>query len=118
LQESCGHPLGCDPGAGWSVAPGRAKRWPSASQVACPTLAIVHPLTLVRRGGAAGVFLLEDIAGDLSSPPAGVAVFALDHDARTARLRKVRLAAGFRQEQLIAGATMLLRADGFETIET
>jgi hypothetical protein len=78
----------------------------------------MQPLTLVRRAGAGGVFFLEDIAGDPSTPPAGVAVFELDRDARTARLRESRLAAGYPQEQLIAGATMLLHADGFETIET
>jgi hypothetical protein len=78
----------------------------------------MQPLTLVRRAGADGVFLLEDIAGDPSTPPVGVAIFELDRGARAARLREVRLASGYRHDQLLAGATMLLRADGFETIET
>ena len=75
-------------------------------------------LTLVRRAGAAGVFLLEDIAGDPSTPLVGTAVFELDRDARSARLLEVRLAPGYPEERLIAGASMLLRADGFEAIQT
>jgi hypothetical protein len=81
-------------------------------------------LTLVRRAepdpavDTGGVILLEDIAGDPSTPPAGVAVFELDRAAGTARLQEMQLSPGYAQEQLIAGATMLLRADGFETIQT
>jgi hypothetical protein len=67
---------------------------------------------------AGGCFLLEDVVGDPSAAPAGLAVFDLDRPARTAKLRRLDLAPGYSSEKLIAGAVMLLMAEGFESIET
>ena len=98
----------------------------------------MQPLTLVRRvdhdvateaarlatldpngsDSAGGCFLMEDVAGDPAAGPAGLAVFDLDRAARRAKLRRLDIAPGYPSEPLIAGAVMLLRAEGFELIET
>jgi hypothetical protein len=81
----------------------------------------MQPLTLVRRveqgvaaeaarqvtlgakefamsAGAGGCFLLEDVGGDPSAGPAGLAVFDLDRPARRAKLRRLDMAAGYPSE--------------------
>jgi hypothetical protein len=73
---------------------------------------------LAMRAGAGGCFLLEDVGGDPSEGPAGLAVFDLDWPARRAMLRRLEVAAGYPSEKLVSGAVMLLRAEGFESIET
>lgn len=67
---------------------------------------------------ARGCFLMEDVGGDPAAGPAGLAVFDLDRPARRARLRRMDIAPGYPSEPLTAGAVMLLRAEGFEVIET
>jgi hypothetical protein len=79
------------------------------------TLGVNELLTSARAGGC---FLLEDVGGDPSAGPAGLAVFDLDWPARRATLRRLDVAPGYQSEKLISGAVMLLRAEGFETIET
>jgi hypothetical protein len=73
---------------------------------------------LVTNARAGGCFLLEDVGGDPSAGPAGLAVFDLDWPARRATLRHLDVAPGYHGEKLISGAVMLLRAEGFEAIET
>jgi hypothetical protein len=45
-------------------------------------------------------------------------VFDLDRPARRAKLGRLDIAPGYPSEKLMAGAVMLLRAQGFETIKT
>jgi hypothetical protein len=75
-----------------------------------------NELAMSARAGSC--FLLEDVGGDPSAGPAGLVVFDLDRPARRATLRSLDVAPGYSSEKLIAGAVMLLRAEGFETIET
>jgi hypothetical protein len=76
----------------------------------------VNELAISARAG--GCFLLEDVGGDPSAGPAGLAVFDLDWPTRRATLRRLDVASGYQSQKLISGAVMLLRAEGFETIET